>query len=129
MKGRELLMDPKDIKIDLKLIARLRESYERVQILKEIRAGMVLAREPDEEAHVIRLLETQMRVHGLGAVLISTATAVDGRAYGKVFEDLKLDVKCYQDKQDDWYWATAKTSDGRLLGVRWPLRYDTGVHS
>lgn len=111
-----------DTAIDLEMLERLNGAHDRVQAFG--RSGRKVVRpEADPRTHVIRLLETEMRDHGWTRVLVrarrSDGAYTYGRAYGKVFMDLKLDVKCYQDDYG-WSWVTAKTSDGRLLCVQWP---------
>lgn len=99
--------------------------------VRELRSDDTLYIEPetDVEAHVIRLLETEMRERGRNAIVITTPGTKIGHPYGRLFLQLGLHVRGYNEGEDwfrehpndvRYFWVTAKTSDGRLLAVRWP---------
>lgn len=83
--------------------------------------------ERDPEAHVVQLLETEMRDRRLRRVVINAPGTKIGLPYGNLFMRLGLRVRGHTDSWSPcsmephrWYWVTAKTSDGRLVAVRWP---------
>jgi hypothetical protein len=93
-----------------------------------LRSGAALHVKPetDPEAHIVRLLETEMHEQRVRHVVVTTLGTKVGHPYGNLFMNLGLDVRGHNDKRwlstepHRWFWVTAKTSDGRVLAVRWP---------
>ena len=95
----------------------------------ELRSEGTLYVEPegDPEAHVIRLLETEMHERNIQRVAVNAPGTRIGLLYGKLFRELGLRVLgCrepdtgFPEEPCPYFWVTATTSDGRLLAVRWP---------
>lgn len=98
------------------------EVEDRVRILRRDETAYVEP-EADVEAHVTRLLETEMHEQRLQCVVINAPGTKVGHPYGNLFLQLGLRVLGRVDKCSEYpkyFWVTAKTSDGRVLAVRWP---------
>jgi hypothetical protein len=98
------------------------EVADRVRVLRRDETAYVEP-EADAEAHVIRLLETEMHEQGLRCVVVNAPGTKVGHPYGNFFLQLGLRVLGRVDQGPEYprhFWVTAKTSDGRILAVRWP---------
>ena len=102
------------------------EIQDRILSLRDGDSAYVVP-ESDPEAHVVRLLETEMRQRDVRRVVVNAPGARVGVPYGRLFVKLGLSVRGHNDdcsvlatEPYRWFWVTAKTSDGRLLAVRWP---------
>lgn len=94
----------------------------RVRVLRREETAYVEP-EADVRAHVLRLLETEMHERGLQAVVVKAPGTRVGHPYGHLFRELGLRILGRVDDDDAWpkyFWVTAKTTDGRILAVRWP---------
>jgi hypothetical protein len=90
-------------------------------------SGAALHVEPEEdvETHILRLLETEMHEQRVRHVVVTTPGTRVGHPYGNLFMKLGLDVRGHNGEWPPtephrWFWVTAKTTDGRVLAVRWP---------
>ena len=98
------------------------EAEDRVRILRHDETAYVEP-EADVEAHVIRLLETEMHELGIQCVVVNTPGTKIGLPYGKLFLKLGLRVLGRVDECGEYpkhFWVTAKTTDDRIIAVRWP---------
>ena len=97
--------------------------------VSKLRSGDTLYVEPENnpEAHVIRLLETEMHEQGIRHVVVNAPGTRVGLPYGELLRRLKLRVLGHRDpdvglrtESCAYFWVTGQTSDGRILAVRWP---------